>query len=165
VLAWPCSNPTRPHRVGKENLYGVPRFPDFPPDFPATAGPRWPCDSWPRWPCCDSLRARRHDSGPWRGATAFHVRLFHSLLHAGLSRRSWCPQISPCAVLEGDLVDHAPRPLTFPRYMPLCHHIKYQKATAGRPVLTTTFPARSMKHMLPSCQTSATPLRKSHAHP
>ena len=53
------------------------------------------------WPACSpvnacnaSLRTRRHDSGPWRGATAFHVRLFHSLLHAGLSRRSWCPRIS-----------------------------------------------------------------------
>ena len=53
------------------------------------------------WPACSPvnacdapLRTRRHDSGPWRGATAFHVRLFHSLLHAGLSRRSWCPQIS-----------------------------------------------------------------------
>jgi len=34
-------------------------------------------------------RPRRHDSGPWWVATAFHVRLFHPLLHAGLARRSW----------------------------------------------------------------------------
>ena len=47
------------------------------------------------WPACSPvnaydgpLRARRHDSGPWRVATAFHVRLSHPLLHAGLSRRS-----------------------------------------------------------------------------
>ena len=51
------------------------------------------------WPACSPvnaydapLRTRRHDSGPWWVATAFHVRLFHSLLHAGLSRRSWCPR-------------------------------------------------------------------------
>src|SRR4030042_646940 len=50
------------------------------------------------WPACSPvnaygvpLRAHRHDSGPWWVATAFHVRLFHSLLHAGLSRRSRCP--------------------------------------------------------------------------
>jgi len=50
------------------------------------------------WPACTPVnaydvpsRTRRHDSGPWRVATAFHVRLFHSLLHAGLSRRSACP--------------------------------------------------------------------------
>ena len=47
------------------------------------------------WPACSPvnaynvpLRTRRHDSGPWWVATAFHVRLFHPLLHAGLSRRS-----------------------------------------------------------------------------
>ena len=37
--------------------------------------------------CGAPLRARRHDSGPWWVATAFHVRLSHPLLHAGLSRR------------------------------------------------------------------------------
>ena len=51
------------------------------------------------WPACTpvnaysaALRPRRHDSGPWWVATAFHVRLFHPLLHAGLARRSWCPR-------------------------------------------------------------------------
>ncbi len=46
------------------------------------------------WPACSPvnaydvpLRTRRHDSGPWWVATAFHVRLFHPLLHAGLARR------------------------------------------------------------------------------
>ena len=50
------------------------------------------------WPACSPVnacrvpsRANSHDSGPWRVATAFHVRLFHSLLHAGLSRRTECP--------------------------------------------------------------------------
>jgi len=74
-----------------------------PQAFPATIRGRRPggviseLNGWPA--CCPvnacdvPLRTRRHDSGPWRGATAFHVRLFHSLLHAGLSRRSWCPQI------------------------------------------------------------------------
>ena len=54
------------------------------------------------WPACSPvnacdapLRTRRHDSGPWRGATAFHVRLFHSLLHAGLSRRFLASLFSP----------------------------------------------------------------------
>jgi len=44
-LAWPCSNPTRPHRVGKGNLYGVPRFPQISqisPDFPLYGVPRFP---------------------------------------------------------------------------------------------------------------------------
>ena len=41
-----------------------------------------------------SLRTDRHDSGPWWVATAFHVRLLHPLLPAGLSRRSDCPLFS-----------------------------------------------------------------------
>jgi len=54
------------------------------------------------WPACSPVNAydvssptRRHDSGPWWVATAFHVRRFHPLLHAGLARRSWCPTNSP----------------------------------------------------------------------
>ena len=46
------------------------------------------------WPACSPVNAydvpfrpRRHDSGSWWVATAFHVRRFHPLLHAGLSRR------------------------------------------------------------------------------
>ena len=37
--------------------------------------------------CVGPSRAGRHDSGPWWVVTAFHVRLLHPLLHAGLSRR------------------------------------------------------------------------------
>jgi len=54
------------------------------------------------WPACSPvnaygtpLRTHRHDSGPWWVATAFHVRRFHPLLHAGLSRRFFLTPISP----------------------------------------------------------------------
>ena len=36
----------------------------------------WPACS-PVNACSGPLRAHRHDSGPWRVATAFHIRLFH----------------------------------------------------------------------------------------
>jgi len=56
--------------------------------------PEWVITELNGWPACSPvnaydvpLRPRRHDSGPWWVATAFHVRLFHPLLHAGLSRR------------------------------------------------------------------------------
>ena len=52
-------------------------------------------NGWPAWSpvnaCGRPSGTRSHDSGPWRVATAFHVRLFPALLHAGLSRRSECP--------------------------------------------------------------------------
>ena len=63
--------------------------------------PEWVISELNGWPACSPvnaydvpLRPRRHDSGPWWVATAFHVRLSHPLLHAGLARRSWCPQWS-----------------------------------------------------------------------
>jgi len=56
--------------------------------------PEWVISELNGWPACSPvnaydvpLRPRRHDSGPWWVATAFHVRLFHPLLHAGLTRR------------------------------------------------------------------------------
>ena len=41
------------------------------------------------------LRPRRHDWGRWWVATAFHVRRFHPLLHAGLSRRFYLSPLLP----------------------------------------------------------------------
>ena len=60
------------------------------------------------WPACSpvnaynpSSRTSRHDSGPWWVATAFHVRLFHPLLHAGLSGRIMVsPELETCPPKE-----------------------------------------------------------------
>ena len=49
-------------------------------------------NTWPALPPVNasraSLRRRTHDSGPWRMATPFHVRLFHPILLTGFHRRS-----------------------------------------------------------------------------
>jgi len=67
-------------------------LPSLPGD--EVGAPDWVITELNGWPACSPvnaydvpLRPRRHDSGPWWVATAFHVRLFHPLLHAGLSRR------------------------------------------------------------------------------